>query len=203
MRSMCKALLETHTSTNFCNPCYNYEVTMIRISHLLQMMNVQRCTEQCTEMSSYWPKGTELLSSRTGFKCKQAGWLRHLCTSPLYHTADTVTRTFHCCCCRCLVAKSYLTLVTPWTVCSPQAPLSMRFSRRENWSGLPFPSPGVLPDPRIMSPALADGLLATEPPGKPRTFHYTWENVNGHSAKWLNLPSQNINSEWPLVTTLK
>ena len=47
-----------------------------------------------------------------------------------------------------LVAKSCLTLVTPWTG-AHQAPLSMGFSRREYWSGLPFPSPGDLPDPGI------------------------------------------------------
>ena len=35
-----------------------------------------------------------------------------------------------------LVAKSCLTLATPWTVAC-QAPLSMRFSRQEYWSGLP------------------------------------------------------------------
>ena len=54
-----------------------------------------------------------------------------------------------------LVAKSCLTLVTPWTVAF-QAPLSMGFSRQEYWSGLPFPSPGDLPDPGIepASPAL-------------------------------------------------
>ena len=39
-----------------------------------------------------------------------------------------------------LVAKSWPTLVTPWTV-AHQAPLSMGFSRQEYWSGLPFPSP--------------------------------------------------------------
>ena len=44
---------------------------------------------------------------------------------------------------------------TPWTV-AYQAPLSMGFSRQEHWSGLPFPSPGDLPDPGIEpgSPAL-------------------------------------------------
>ena len=36
---------------------------------------------------------------------------------------------------------------TPWTG-THQAPLSMEFSRQEYWSGLPFPSPGDLPDPR-------------------------------------------------------
>ena len=45
--------------------------------------------------------------------------------------------------------------VTPWTV-AYQAPLPMGFSKQEYWSGLPFPSPGDLPDPGIEpgSPAL-------------------------------------------------
>ena len=44
---------------------------------------------------------------------------------------------------------------TPWTV-AYQAPQSMRFSRQEYWSGLPFPSPGDLPNPGIkpVSPTL-------------------------------------------------
>ena len=60
-----------------------------------------------------------------------------------------------------LVAKLCLTLMTPWTV-TCQAPLSLGFSRQEYWSGLPFPSPGDLPNPGIesRSPALqADSLL--------------------------------------------
>ena len=40
-----------------------------------------------------------------------------------------------------------------------QAPLSMEFSRQEHWSGLPFPSPGDLPDPRIKSASLASPAL--------------------------------------------
>ena len=47
-----------------------------------------------------------------------------------------------------LVAKSGLTLATPWTVAC-QALLSMGFLRQEYWSGLPFPSPGTLPNPGI------------------------------------------------------
>ena len=47
-----------------------------------------------------------------------------------------------------LVAKSCLTLVIPWTAIH-QPPLSMEFSRQAYWSGLPFPSPGDLPDPGI------------------------------------------------------
>ena len=54
-----------------------------------------------------------------------------------------------------LITKSCPTLATPWTVVC-QAPLSMRFSKQEYQSGLPFPSPGYLPDPGIEpgSPAL-------------------------------------------------
>ena len=57
---------------------------------------------------------------------------------------------------------------TPWTVAC-QAPLSMGFPRQEYWSGLPFPSPGDLPNPGIepLSPALEGGFFTTEPPGKP------------------------------------
>ena len=57
---------------------------------------------------------------------------------------------------------------TPWTVAC-QAPPSMGFSRQECWSGLPFPSPGHLPDPGIEpgSPTLQADALPSEPAGKP------------------------------------
>ena len=64
-------------------------------------------------------------------------------------------------------------LATLWTV-SCQAPLSMRFSRQVDWSGLTCPPAEDLPDPGIkptslMSPALAGQVLylPLEPPGKP------------------------------------
>ena len=62
-----------------------------------------------------------------------------------------------------LITKSCPTLATPWTVVC-QAPLSMRFSKQEYWSVLPFPSPGDLPDPGIepRSPALQADDLPTE-----------------------------------------
>ena len=67
-----------------------------------------------------------------------------------------------------LVAQSCLTLCDPID-CNPQAPPSMGFSRQEYWSGLPFPSPGDLPDPGLKpgSPALQADSLPFEPPGKP------------------------------------
>ena len=57
---------------------------------------------------------------------------------------------------------------TPWTV-AYQAPPSIGFSRQEYWSGLPFPSPGDLPNPGIEpgSPALQTNTLLSETPGKP------------------------------------
>ena len=56
---------------------------------------------------------------------------------------------------------------TPWTEAHQASP-SMGFSRQEYWSGLPFPSPGDLPDPGIEpgSPALQADALPSKPPGK-------------------------------------
>ena len=61
--------------------------------------------------------------------------------------------------------------MTSWTV-AHQAPLSMGLSQQEYSSGLPFPSPGDLPDPGIepvspVSLALMSEFFTTEPPGKP------------------------------------
>ena len=57
----------------------------------------------------------------------------------------------------------------------------MGFSRQEYWSGLPFSSPGDLPDPRIEpgSPALQTDSLPSEPPGKPKEETAT---LNGRDA---------------------
>ena len=54
--------------------------------------------------------------------------------------------------------------VTPWTVAREASP-SMGFSKQKYWSGLPFPSPGDLPDPGIKprSPALQANDSPTEP----------------------------------------
>ena len=60
--------------------------------------------------------------------------------------------------------------MTPWTVAC-QSPLSMGFARQEYWSGLPFPTPGNLPNAEIkpVFPALAGRSLVIEPPGKPHS----------------------------------
>ena len=69
---------------------------------------------------------------------------------------------------------------TPQTI-AHQVPLSMRFSRQEYWSGLPFSSPGYLHDPGIKpssvaSPTLAGRFFTTVPPGKPPNLCYRCPN---------------------------
>ena len=63
---------------------------------------------------------------------------------------------------------------TSWTAAHP-APLSMEFPRQEYCNGLPFQSPGDLPDPGIEpgSPALQADSLPSEPPGKLVKTHHT------------------------------
>ena len=74
------------------------------------------------------------------------GWKERWCSLPLY--------------------------VYPVVTIAHQAPLSMGFSRQEYWSGLPFLSPGDLPDSGMepvspVSSALAGRFFTTEPPGRP------------------------------------
>ena len=98
-----------------------------------------------------------------------------------------------------------LPFVTPWTLVH-QAPLSMGFSRQEYWSGLPFPSPGDRPHPRIKpgSPALqAESWLSSEPPG---TTVLKCKMVRGWRCKdcrrgGLEKCSQLVHSPQPLCYT--
>ena len=79
---------------------------------------------------------------------------------------------------------------TPWTV-DHQAPLSMEFSRQEYWSGLPFPSPGELPDPGIKprSPALQADALPSELP------EYIKQNARLDEAQaGIKIAGRNINN---------
>ena len=82
---------------------------------------------------------------------------------------------------------------TLWTI-TYQAPPSMGFSRQEYWSGLPFPSPGDLPDPGIepRSPALQANALTSEPPGKPKGLSRVFSSttVQKHQFFGTQLSSQ-------------
>ena len=81
-----------------------------------------------------------------------------------------------------LLSRVWL-FATPWTV-GHQAPLSVGFPRQEYRSGLPFPSPGDLPNPGIKpgSPALQADALTSEPPGKPSETEPILKN-NLHDQK--------------------
>ena len=97
-----------------------------------------------------------------------------------------------------------------------QAPLSMGFSRQEYWSGLPFPSPRVLPDPGIEPRPLElqTVYLPSEPPGV--AIHYRsvycnmlWNktelgpskdglNIKTHVLPWIGLIQLDPLSTWAL-----
>ena len=69
--------------------------------------------------------------------------------------------------CACMLRRLVVsTLCDPMDCVAHQDLLSMEFSRQEYWSGLPFPSPGDLPNlgielASLVSPALASGFFAT------------------------------------------
>ena len=69
----------------------------------------------------------------------------------------------------CVLSRVHL-FVTPWTV-AHQAPLPLEFSRQEYWSGVPFPTPGDLPDLGIEPASLVSASLA----GGYFTTRATWE----------------------------
>ena len=93
--------------------------------------------------------------------------------------------------------------VTPWTV-AHQAPPSMGFSRQEYWSGLPFPSPGDLPDPGIKprSPTFQADALTSEPPGNlHRTIQFRFFSntewgvgLDYHDIVWFALETNRYHS---------
>ena len=98
-----------------------------------------------------------------------------------------------------LVTKSCLTLATPWTVAS-QAPLSMGFSRQEYWSGLPYPTPGDLPDPGIEPASLLHwqaGSFTTSGTWETHSWSYTYayddeaSRIPTKPRSFCNFPSIN------------
>ena len=93
----------------------------------------------------------------------------------------------------CVLRRAQL-CETPWTV-AHQAPLSTGCPRQESWSGLPFPSPGDLPDPSTELPclALAGKFFTTELPGKP--IPSTRFSFSSSSQSRL------IVTKWPLLSS--
>ena len=101
-------------------------------------------------------------------------------TTPIRETLGNVQREL-------LLLLSHVSCVqlcaTPQTAAHQALP-SLGFSRQEYWSGLPFPSPGDLPDPGIepRSPVIQADALTSEPPGKP-------SNITGKSVQKLEYPN--------------
>jgi len=89
----------------------------------------------------------------------------------------------------CVLSCVWL-FATPWTVAC-QTPLSMKFSRQEYWSGLPFPAPGDLPNPEVEpasleSPALAGRFFTAALPRK--TVYWSFPSLSptfSKSSEWL------------------
>ena len=99
-------------------------------------------------------------------------------------------------------------IATPWTI-AYKVPLSMEFSRQEYWSGLPFPSPGDLPDPGIEpgSSALQAETLPSEPPEKishvprPRTEAVTWKKSRSDPPADVRKTLKKAGSPWLTLGT--
>ena len=88
--------------------------------------------------------------------------------------------------CACSVLSDSFAI--PWTAAC-YTPLSMGFPRQEDWSGLPFPTSGDLPDPGIkpaspVSPDMAYGFFTTVPPGKSTEWISRWKRI---PAAWVCL----------------
>ena len=84
------------------------------------------------------------------------------------------------------VAQSRLTLCDP-VDCIYQAPPFMGFSRQEYWSGLPFPSPGDLPDPGINSgsPALWADALPSKSGRKITNIYFSYDITSNYFTVYV------------------
>ena len=127
------------------------------------------CTHVCT--------GRWVLYTSTAWTEEPGRWLQSIGLQIVRQDWSNLTHT-HCLgsprkvYVLCLLAQSCPTICNHMD-CSPQSPLSMGILHgqewvHEYWSGLPYPSPGYLPDPRIKprSPALHANSLLSESPGK-------------------------------------
>ena len=116
------------------------------------------------------------------------------------------------CVCAESLSRGWLFL-TPWTVAS-QAPLSVGFPRQEYWSGLPFPTPGGLPDSGIkpVSPGLAGGVCNYQATWEARWREWAWGKLDNNlevcamrktSTEKRNCHLSNFEEYYPFLVTHK
>ena len=122
------------------------------------------------------------------------------CCSPWDHKESAMTRRL-----KVKLLSGVQLFATPWTVaCQP--PPSMGFSRQESWSGLPFPSPGDLPDPGIEpgSSTLQADSLPSEPPGNPWLGNWTTTNVSKTyiTVLWPLMGRTVLSAVWKTVSQI-
>ena len=156
-RVLCLGLLNSWAEYRKGNLWQFYVLCLkAKVSYSIMKIKSKNRTEL---VSSTWPPSIQLNSSQLSFQqLHLPSWKAQTTTRTQNSQVNVWGRRV-----KALVAQSSLTLGDP-VDCSP--PDSMEFSRQEYWSGLPFPSPGNLPDPGIelRSPVLqADSF----PSGKP------------------------------------
>ena len=97
----------------------------------------------------------------------------------------------------CVCVLSWVRLFATPCAVAHQAPLSMGFLRQEYWSGLPFPTPGDLPNPGIkptslVFPALRGGFFTTALPGKPMKSGRGHVNAGAMRARPIQQPLETL-----------
>ena len=106
----------------------------------------------------------EKRSSRPHLALNASAWSWHISFLLAFHWPRQITRSFLC----SMGVSEWKSLSRVWLFATPWTIQSMEFSRQEYWSGLPFPSPGDLPDLGIepRCPTVQMDFLPSESPGK-------------------------------------
>ena len=137
------------------------------LSIIFAYAHAQECRRRRGQQRMRWLDGIPEFEQSLGVGNGQGGLA---CCSPWGRKELDMTKQLNWTDARSLLLRHVQLFATPLTV-DFQVPLSMGLSWQEYWSGLPFPPPGDLLNPRMeplspVSPVLADGFFITEQPGK-------------------------------------
>ena len=123
-----------HVLEDLLLKCSYFPKCSIELIHIVHNPNIHMETQNPLMSQNYLRK-------------EEQSWRLHTCWL-IKHYKAAGTKTVSAAAITFQLLSHVWLFATPWTVCR-QAPLSMGFSRQEYWSGLPFPSPGNLPDQAI------------------------------------------------------